>query len=134
MWSVPVRNKRSRSSDLPFASALAVFSATDVAELRAALAGHMVTALGFFHPKFAFVALLETHASDKLEKLTVVLVNLLLNLVVFTGHAIVVDALAIEAVVLVARWANEFIHSFLVEHESELAVWCWAPGDVTLLL
>ena len=113
--------------------ALAVDAAADVAELRAALAGHVVAAIALLDPEPAVVALLKALPLREGKELGVVFVDLGLDLVLFAGHAVVEDGFALEAIVFVAHRASEVV-LVVVEHKRELAVRRRAPRHVLLLL
>lgn len=104
------------------ALAVTVHSATDIAELGSAPAAHMVAALSLLDPPLALVALFESHALCELEERRVVFVHFLLDIVLLTGHSVVVEALTIQAVCLLAhRAVQDEVVSFLI-HERELAI------------
>jgi hypothetical protein len=82
----------------------------------------MVAALSLLDPPLALVTLFEPHAFCKLEERRVVFVHFNLNIVLLTGHSVVVEAFAIQAVCLLAhRAVQDEVVSFLI-HKCELAI------------
>lgn len=91
-WAIAwiVRSGSRSNLSMHVALAVSVHSATDIAELGSAPAAHMVAALSLLDPPLALVTLFESHALCELEERGVVFVHFLLDIVLLTGHPVVV--------------------------------------------
>ena len=85
----------------------------NVAKLLAAFAGHCRTPLHSLDPVVALGALLILGPSDKLNEVCISLVEGVVDLVLGTGHSLMVDTLALEAVVLRTCWASVVVEILL---------------------
>ena len=115
------------------ALAFLVDPSTEVAELFGTPAPHVVAALRLFHPMLAERALLELFPLRKLQEQLIVFVHRVGYLVLFAALALVEDHSAVEAIMLFARGALEFVVP-VFKDKCELAVGCGTPRGVGGLL
>ena len=108
-------------------------SSTDVAELLSAFAGHRGAPFRPFDPVVAPGTLLELGSPDELNEILIVFAEGVVDLVFSAGHSSVVEALALETVVL-ATGRTAVIVQALVKLEDSGASCCGAPGCCGILL
>ena len=79
---------------------------TDIAKLLPTLASHSRTSLNPLHPIVAFGTLLVFGSFDKFNKIFISLIESIIDLVLRTSHAFVINTFALQAVVFTASWAS----------------------------
>lgn len=100
-------------------------SSAIVTKLLSAFAGHGRTAVIPLHPKLAARTLLVLGSLHELDKVLVIFVETIIDLIFSTGHSVMVLAFASQTVVFVAGWTTIVIE--LLELEDCLATSCRAP-------
>jgi hypothetical protein len=115
------------------ALAVIVNPAAGIAELHTASALHVVAALRFFDPEFAFGALLEFGSADKLLEGFLLAIYVLVRLVLSARQIFVPGHSTLKAIVLLALGTFEFIIIVIrIVDECVHAICCGAPGDIPL--
>ena len=102
-------------------------SSTNIAELLSTLARHSRTSLNPFHPIVAFRALLVFGSSDKFNKIFISLIESIIDLVLRTSHAFMINAFAFQAVMLTASWASVVV-KVLFDLENCCTACAWTPS------
>jgi hypothetical protein len=130
LGNVPLKPRR---CTIFHALTLLIHSSTQVAEILATPAFHMITARWFFHPECAKRAHFVFSAFYKISKCLLVLIRIYACLILLTRHAWVLRGSASEAIIFLAlRTCEIFTVNSVLKNEGIGTICSWTPWNVLL--
>lgn len=107
-------------------------SSAIIAKFLPAFAGHSRAAVISFHPKLAARTLFVLGSLHELDEVLIVFIKTIIDLILSTGHSVMVLTFASQAIVFSACRATIVIELFEFKHS--LASSCWAPCSWSIVL